>query len=235
MDSQYSVNGDTVEAKITFVPRIEDNGMVLRCEARNDAVASPVVNTLVLGVDRVTTTTSKPATTKKYEEVSTVNVEKKDPYGEYSSNYEYISNNHDEYPDYGYDYAANWTQYNSIEDYHPKETDELTTRKPEVVVEELPSRPDDSIHTNIIHSNYQSDHMVDINDDPDIKVRSSEQYQEEPRSGKQDTSDAELDLLESKKQGKGLSSPYGSSANGLGGSPILSFAIAIAALHIRLH
>ena len=92
-------------------------------------------------------------------------------YDEYTNaNRDYISNS--EYPDYGYDdYASNWTQYNSIEDYHPEETDELTTSKPNIIIEELPSKSENSINTNIIHSNYQSKQTVDIiDDDPDIKV-----------------------------------------------------------------
>ena len=238
MDSQYSVNGDTVQAKITFVPRIEDNGMVLRCEARNDAIAEPVVNKLVLGVDRVTTTTSKPETTEKYEEEPVVHVEEKAVYDEYTNaNRDYISNN-ELYPDYGYDdYASNWTQYNSIEDYHPEETDELTTSKPDIIIEELPSKSENSINTNIIHSNYQSKQTVDIiDDDPDIKVRSSEQYQEENRSGRnQDTSDAKLDAMESKKYGREIGSPVGSSAKGLGSVTYLTFAMTIAVLQLRLH
>ena len=161
MDSQYSVNGDTVEAKITFVPRIEDNGKELRCEARNDAVANPVSNTLVLGVDRVTTTTTQPETTMKHEEVSNLLEEENDNTDEYVANHEYITNNDDDY-DYGDDYASKWKQYNSIEDYHPEETDELTTDRPDIVEEELPSRPDDSINSNILHSNNQNVQVVDL-------------------------------------------------------------------------
>ena len=237
MDSQYSVNGDTVEAKITFVPRIEDNGKELRCEARNDAVASPVSNTLVLGVDRVTSTTTQPETTMKQEEVSNLLDEENDANDEYVSNHEYIANN--DYPDYGYDdpydYAINWTQHNSIEEYHPEETDELTTDKPDIIVEELPSRPDDSINSNILHSNNQNVQIVDLNDDPDIKVRSSEQYQEEPRSGKQDTLDVALDALETKKIGKGTTVSYDSSAKGLGGNSVLSVAMFVVLLHLQFH
>ena len=237
MDSQYSVNGDTVEAKITFVPRIEDNGMVLRCEARNDAVASPVINTLVLGVDRVTTTTTQPENTFKHEENSNLLDEENDANDEYVSNHEYITSN--DYPDYGYDdpydYASNWTQYNSVEDYHPEETDELTTDKPDIIEEELPSRPDDSINSNILHSNNQNVQIVDLNDDPDIKVRSSEQYQEEPRSGKQDTLEVALDALETKKIGKGTTVSYGSSAKSVGGNPVLSVAMFIVLLRLQFH
>merc|ERR1712020_155263 len=100
MASQYSVNGDTVQAKITFVPRIEDDGKELRCEARNDAVADPVVNSLVLDVDRATTTTNQPDTTKMYSEfdddtkmynqdTNSLSNENKDEYG-YEDDY-YIS------------------------------------------------------------------------------------------------------------------------------------------------
>ena len=234
MDSQYSVNGDTVEAKITFVPRIEDNGKELRCEARNDAVANPVSNTLVLGVDRVTTTTTQPETTMKHEEVSNLLEEENDDNDEYVANHEYITNNDDDY-DYGDDYASKWKQYNSIEDYHPEETDELTTDRPDIVEEELPSRPDDSINSNILHSNNQNVQIVDLNDDPDIKVRSSEQYQEEPRSGKQDTLDVALDALETKKIGKGTTVSYGSSAKGLGGNSVLSVAMFVVLLHLQFH
>ena len=239
MDSQYSVNGDTVQAKITFVPRIEDNGMVLRCEARNDAVADPVVNTLVLGVDRVSITTRKPETTKKYDDDSNVHGKEKDLMhniiDEYTSNHEYISNN--DYPDYGYDdYASNWTQYNSIEDYHPEETHELTTKKPDV--EELPSKSENDPSTNIVHKNYQSNQVVEINDDPDIKVRSSEQFQkiseqfdEENRSGRnQDTSDSKLNAMHSLERER-----MGSSASGLERSLVSSIIFSTVVLLLRLY
>jgi hypothetical protein len=51
--------------QITFVPRLEDNGSQLRCEAINDAVSKPVVNMITLDVEsEFTSTTVKPVETE---------------------------------------------------------------------------------------------------------------------------------------------------------------------------
>ena len=172
MASQYSVNGDTVQAKITFVPRIEDDGKELRCEARNDAVADPVVNSLVLDVDRATTTTNQPDTTKMYNEFD-------DDIKMYDTN-SLGDGNKDEY---GYEddyYISHWTENNGVDNTHmpPELTDELTTDR-EIHRDEIPAQSEDDFNTNIVHKNHQSGQVVDIiGDDPDIRIR------EETRSGR---------------------------------------------------
>ena len=172
MASQYSVNGDTVQAKITFVPRIEDDGKELRCEARNDAVADPVVNSLVLDVDRATTTTNEPDTTKIYDQFDDTKI-----YDQYTNS---ISNgNKDEY---GYEddyYISHWTENNGDDNTHmpPELTDELTTDR-EIHGDEIPAQSEDDFNANIVHKNVQSEQAVEINGDPDIIIR------EETRSGR---------------------------------------------------
>ena len=137
VDSQYSVNGDTVQAKITFVPRIEDDGMELRCEAYNDAVADPVVNTLVLGVDRASTTIVETQTTT---EVYNDDTEDKIVHDTDTTAYYYEDKNDLDY-DYGNnDYISKWTENNSIESNHPEETHELTTSH-EPIIDEMPYKP----------------------------------------------------------------------------------------------
>ena len=176
MASQYSVNGDTVQAKITFVPRIEDDGKELRCEARNDAVADPVVNSLVLDVDRATTTTNQPDTTKLYNEYdddTKINDQYTNLIGNGNKD-DYTYNDEDDY------YISHWTENNGVDNTHmpPELTDELTTAR-EIHRDEIPAQSEDDFNTNIVHKNHQSGQVVDIiGDDPDIRIR------EETRSGR---------------------------------------------------
>ena len=193
---RYSVNGDTVQAKITFVPRIEDDGKELRCEARNDAVANPVVNSLVLDVDRATTTTNQPDTTKMYNEFD-------DDTKMYDQDTNTIGNGNKNEYDYGDEdyYISHWTENNGGDNTHmpPELTDELTTDR-EIHRDEIPAQSEDDFHTNIVHKNHQSGQVVDIiGDDPDIRIR------EETRSGRNQGN------IYSKANG--LQSPESSSGN----------------------
>ena len=209
MTSQYSVNGDTVQAKITFVPRIEDDGKELRCEARNDAVADPVVNSLVLDVDRATITTNEPDTTKIYDEFDD-DTKMHDQYTNTISN-----GNTDEYWYEGeiHDYVTHWTENNGDDNTHmpPELTDELTTDR-EIHGNEIPAQSEDDFNANIVHKNYQSDQVVDINGDPDIR--------EEIRSGRNQGS------IRSKANGL-LGSSSGNSAVLSKNSAIFSISISI--------
>ena len=49
IDSHYQVEGDTVKAQITFVPRLDDTE--LRCEASNEAIDEPRSRTIKIAVD----------------------------------------------------------------------------------------------------------------------------------------------------------------------------------------
>ncbi|XP_059083711.1 uncharacterized protein LOC131880986 isoform X2 [Tigriopus californicus] len=68
MESHYSVEGDVALAQVTFVPQIEFNGSELRCEAINEAIGSPVSQTIRLDLTtnqrfiEVTTSTSTTST-----------------------------------------------------------------------------------------------------------------------------------------------------------------------------
>ena len=137
MNSQYSVNGDTVQAQITFVPRLEDNGSELRCEATNEAVTDPVVNTVILDVDRVT-----PQITED------------DYYN--TDNYEYLEN--DTYID---EWMRDSVTDNSMPEYHhpeevPNELEE-TPRKSEGI-------QNDIIHNNFLNQQSVDEHDNTIKD-----------------------------------------------------------------------
>ena len=225
LDSQYSVNGDTVQAKITFVPRIEDDGMELRCEAHNDAVANPVVNTLVLGVDRATTTIIESTTTTELYKDDT---EEKLLYDTDTTAYYYQDENN-VYPDYGDDdYISKWTENNSIESDHPEETNELITSL-EPIIDETPSQSEDALNTNYVHKNDRSVQAVEINDDPDVETRSPQQQRQHPvRSGrKQDTSESSTDKLPP------MTHPITGSSERLRNDFILTMAVSILILNLR--
>ena len=68
VDSQYTVEGDTAMAQITFVPQPENNGSELRCEAFNKAMDEPVFQAITIDVasksDTKSTTTT--TTTEEY-------------------------------------------------------------------------------------------------------------------------------------------------------------------------
>lgn len=227
VDSQYRVNGDSVEAKITFVPRIEDDGMEIRCEAHNDAVADPFVNTLILGVDRATTTVLEmTSTTELYKD----DTEEKLLYDTDTTAYYYQDENA-VYPDYGdNDYVSKWTENNSIESNHPEETNELTTRH-QPVIDETPTQSEDDLHTNFVHKNDRSVQAVEINDDPDVETRSSLQQRQHPvRSGrKQDTSESSSDELPS------IAHPSTGSSERLRNDCIITIAVSILILNLRFH
>ena len=226
VDSQYSVNGDTVQARITFVPKIEDDGLVLRCEARNDAIIDPVVNTLVLDVDRVTTTTLEPEVNK---EDSKVYVEDVNSYDEEATMYD--QDTYEDYPDYGEDdYASQWAETYNLVESHPEETNEFTTRKSEakhdILDKDIPTKSEDALATNFVHQSHQNDHIVDVKEDPDIKARFSQK--ETVRSGRQQGNErTKADELQS------FESTRTSSSQPLRNKCIVSFAISIIALSLR--
>jgi len=73
MESHYSVEGDVVKAEVTFVPKPEDDGSQLRCEAVNEAVSKPVYNTITIELMPSPTTTTSTTTTTTMTTTSSTN------------------------------------------------------------------------------------------------------------------------------------------------------------------
>lgn len=137
MESHYSVEGDMALAQVTFVPQIEFNGSELRCEAINEAMNSPVSQTIRLDltpnqrfIEVTTSTSTTTSTTSTSTEAITTTTEKE----------------------------------NEVVSPHPDET--TTTTNPPETSYKFPENDytDDDLAAYYDTSHHKTDHVADIYD-----------------------------------------------------------------------
>lgn len=159
MESHYSLNGDIVRAEVTFVPRTEDNGSELRCEAVNEAVNQPFVNSITIDVQDRVTTTEAASTTTEYEDVEANDLEAT------NNDLQYDEDDYEDYNDEDYMYEYPDDLLLPTEDsrfLHP----ELEN---EAVFSSQPQRPEQDLETTF--------HKSDKSKMPEIQIQTWHTHQ----------------------------------------------------------